>query len=164
MSAEITYFRSWLYVPESTSTADHAACSQRARAGTAAELRPDSPRKSSPSRAIANPTRPPERTRPFTQPKVETMTGATSAATLTAVSAFWVRVPAARLVVLVAVSTAITAIARSWIEEIRRDPNETSASPETAGTSTPVNRANATATAAIVPVWITVNIAQPNRE
>ena len=31
------------------------------------------------------------------------------------------------------------------------------------GTSTPVNLANATATAAIVPVWMTRKIAQPNR-
>ena len=33
----------------------------------------------------------------------------------------------------------------------------------TAGTSTPRNRAKATATAAIVPVWMTANSVQPYR-
>ena len=43
-------------------------------------------------------------------------------------------------------------------------PREKSGRPESEGTSTAVNRANATATAAIVPVWITVSIAQPKRK
>ena len=54
----------------------HAAWSQRAFAGTAARLRRAKAAKKWPSRAMAKDTRAPERTRPFTQPKVEIMIAA----------------------------------------------------------------------------------------
>ena len=43
-------------------------------------------------------------------------------------------------------------------------PKETNRSGDTAGTNTPRNRANATATAAMVPVWITRNSVHPYRK
>ena len=53
---------------------------------------------------------------------------------------------------LVAVSAATTRMARICTGDTATGPREKSGLPETAGTRTPVNRANATATAAIVPV------------
>src|SRR5512143_2825466 len=56
--------------------ADQSACAQRALPGTDAAFRAWSLRKKSPSRAIAKETRAPDRIRPLTHPKVETMIAA----------------------------------------------------------------------------------------
>ena len=74
-----------------------------------------------------------------------------------------VLVPAFSPVAFEAVRSAITARATSCTAEIEIGPADTQGVLETAGTRTPRNRANATATAAIVPVWITRSIVQPKR-
>src|SRR5215469_13955944 len=72
---------------------------------------------------------------------------------------------------LVQVRAAITKTATSWPEEseMAYPPERWTGGmryccSEIAGQSTPVNRAKATATAAMVPVWMTVNSVQPYRK
>ena len=75
---------------------------------------------------------------------------ARSAATLRTVRTFCTRVPALRPSAFVAVRARTTAAATAFI-----------APPATDGTRSPRNVAKATATAAIVPVWMTSAIVQP---
>ena len=77
---------------------------------------------------------------------------------------FCVRVPAFRPVAFDAVRIAMTASATSWTDDTDKGPADATGRLETPGARTPRKRANATATAAIVPVWITRNIVQPKRK
>ena len=96
-----------------------------------------------------------------------------SAAVLIAVSDVWITAAVLTPRTLIHVSTAMEAIARMRCGDSPTviapigggktivPPRNTSG--ESAGKSTAVKRANATATAAIVPVWITTNSVQPYR-
>src|SRR5262249_28425472 len=102
------------------------------------------------------PTRMPSRIRP------------TSASVLAEVKMFWIHLPSRRPRVLAKVRRTISATATpcckerltAYLEESRMG-GKIQAVGETAGTSTPRNRAKPTETAAIVPVWITRNNVQP---
>src|SRR5271168_2946683 len=63
-----------------------------------------------------------------------------------------------------AVRRAITAIAPARSPDNPAPPAPNQRFDPNTGHMTPANRANATATAAIVPVWITSNSVQPNRK
>ncbi len=84
-------------------------------------------------------------------------------ANFAAVDPFCVTVPARRPVPLASVSMAITAIAVRRTGVSASGPRRNQGASVTPGASTPRNFAKATTTAAIVPVWMTSTIAQPNR-
>ena len=88
-----------------------------------------------------------------------------SAATLAEVNRFWTIFPSRSPRLFDHVSRAITAMATTRCVDSETVPAWRSAfSADTQGTSTPRNLAKATATAAIVPVWITRKRVQPYRK
>src|SRR5260370_8508749 len=98
---------------------------------------------------------------------------AASAAVLTAVSEVWMNAAVFTPRTLIQVSSTIDAIANSRCGETPTRmspmgggrgtvvPQPWNTSAESPGIRTPVNLANATATAAMVPVWMTTNSVQP---
>jgi len=81
---------------------------------------------------------------------------------LAVVKTFWRRAPFSTLVVFHQVRTAMTRMAMSSTGDSRRNFIwSQTCSEETACTRTPRYLANATPTAAIVPVWMTSRAAQP---
>jgi hypothetical protein len=99
-------------------------------------------------------------------------TRAASAPIFATLKTVWMFAPSVTPLMLIAVSTAIISMATtrwgerpSWIASAAPGrcswPNGKKTSGVTDGTSTPRKRANATATAAMVPVWITAKRVQP---
>ncbi len=100
-----------------------------------------------------------------------TTTSPISARVFAEVKIFWMYLPQFRPRVFAAVRNAISRMAKNCCQErltayFSEIPIGATiqARGETAGTSTPRNRAKATATAAIVPVWITRKSVQPYRK
>jgi hypothetical protein len=97
-------------------------------------------------------------------------TSAASAPTLATVKLVWIAAPSRTPRIFTAVSRATMTIATtrcgdrpSWIRPpgIANEPRSRKTSGVIDGQSTPRKRPNATATAAIVPLWITVNSVHP---
>ncbi len=144
---------------EPTIAAPNAAARERPESSPAGPAPPAAPGSGAAANGSARLARATSRSAPTSTPIPITAARAT---VLLTVKAFWIRRPWRRPAALTAVSPAMLAMPRTCAALTSSGPSVARTfDVEKNGTSCAVNFANATPTAAIVPVWITRKKVQP---